>query len=143
MSDLLTHYFVALLVSLVLCAGSRWYVICLLPLVALIPDADHVTPFYARALLHNAFIPLGLFVASLLLYNYQIGASQILALASFFITVHILLDMTDTFGVKLRFPASTQNVVIRWYVRYKEMAPLMPQGVALGIIVALVIMLKK
>ena len=66
-----------------------------------------------------------------------------MALASFFITMHILLDMTDTLGVKLRFPASTQNVVIRWYVRYKEMAPLMPQGVALGIIVALVIMLKK
>ena len=131
MSDLLTLYFVALLASLVLCAGSRWYVIYLFPLVALIPVLDHVTPLYSRALLHNAFIPLGLLVASLLLYNYRTRASRIMALASFFITTHVLLDMANG-RVRLWFPVSTQIVAINWYVGYNGMAPLMPQGVHWG-----------
>lgn len=141
MSDVLTLYFVALLASLVLCAGSRWYVIYLFPVVALIPIADHLTQ-YSRALLHNAFIPLGLLAASLLLYNYRKRASRITALASFFITTHILLDMANG-GVRLWFPVSMQNVPIDWWVRYNGMAPVMPEGVALTIIAVLVILLKK
>jgi len=65
-----------------------------------------------------------------------------MALASFFITTHILLDMADG-GVRLWFPVSMQMVPIDWSVSYNHMSSILPEGVALAIIAALVIALKK